>query len=212
MKGGAQNGASPVKGAVNVDNSPSVFLGHHKIICAVLSSLGLLSEKNKKFISIVREHNIIQGNAQALPFSEGSVDVLYTCHMAEHLYEEEFIKFLAEAERVLKPGGILRIAVPDLAVLVNTYNQDGDADEFCKSLHLSHYPKISGLQWLNLLVFGDRSKHKWGYAARSMTRFIEEHTNLKVTELKAGETTINFPTGINYREREEESLYVECVK
>ena len=205
-------GSSPVNGAVNIDNSPSVFLGHHRVLCACLNVLGLLSPEQRHMISSVREHGIIRGDARKIPMSDDSVDVLYTSHMAEHLYEEEFRQFLAEAERVLKPGGILRISVPDVEVAVKSYLHNGDADVFCDRLMLCHRQKLSGIRRLNAILFGDRGLHKWLYDSRSMKKYIETHTRVSVTLLSAGGTTISFPTSIDYREREEESLSLECMK
>lgn len=52
-------------------------------------------------------------DARKLPYADNSVDHLYCSHMLEHFsfYETEAI--LAEFARVLKPGGLLQVAVPD---------------------------------------------------------------------------------------------------
>jgi len=54
-------------------------------------------------------------------FSSSSVDVVYSSHVFEHLDAATQIFFLREAARVLKPGGILRIVVPDLFQLCKEY-------------------------------------------------------------------------------------------
>jgi len=46
-------------------------------------------------------------------FAPGSIDSLLTEHMLEHLSEEEARSGLTECYRFLKPGGLLRVAVPD---------------------------------------------------------------------------------------------------
>ena len=46
-------------------------------------------------------------------FEEGSIDRLLAEHVLEHLSEAECRIALAECHRYLKPGGLLRIAVPD---------------------------------------------------------------------------------------------------
>lgn len=51
-------------------------------------------------------------------FPDGSVAELYASHVYEHLdYVRELPTALTHAHRVLKPGGVLRIGVPDLDVL-----------------------------------------------------------------------------------------------
>lgn len=59
--------------------------------------------------------------AKGLPFEDGSFDAVYHSHVLEHLRKEEALPFLQECRRVLKPGGVLRIAVPDLERICRTY-------------------------------------------------------------------------------------------
>jgi hypothetical protein len=56
-----------------------------------------------------------------LPFPDASVDGLYASHILEHLDMREGRRVLRECRRVLKPGGILRIVVPDLENLCRYY-------------------------------------------------------------------------------------------
>lgn len=57
-----------------------------------------------------------------LPFGDGSVDGVVCSHMLEHLHPfKEAPAFLREVKRVLKPGGVFRVAVPDLAKLARAY-------------------------------------------------------------------------------------------
>jgi len=46
------------------------------------------------------------------PWKGGKVDVIEASHVVEHFDAETTLKFFEEAERVLKPGGELRITVP----------------------------------------------------------------------------------------------------
>lgn len=64
-------------------------------------------------------HNLLEG----IPFSANEFDVVYHSHVLEHFTKDDGKKFIAECCRVLKPGGIIRIAVPDLEQIVKHYLQ-----------------------------------------------------------------------------------------
>jgi len=56
-----------------------------------------------------------------LPFADGSVDAVYHSHVLEHLSAAEAAGFLAECWRVLRPGGAVRVVVPDLEGIAKAY-------------------------------------------------------------------------------------------
>jgi SAM-dependent methyltransferase len=56
-----------------------------------------------------------------VPAADNSLDVVYHSHLLEHLTNAEGITFLAECHRVLRPGGLLRVIVPDLAAWCRAY-------------------------------------------------------------------------------------------
>jgi predicted SAM-dependent methyltransferase len=53
-----------------------------------------------------------------LPFRDGSIDLLHSEDLLEHLDYESGKRLLAECHRVLRPGGVLRVLTPDLRALV----------------------------------------------------------------------------------------------
>jgi predicted SAM-dependent methyltransferase len=61
--------------------------------------------------------NIIQG----VPLDDEVADFVYHSHVLEHLTREDGERFLQECYRILRPGGILRIAVPDLEDAAREY-------------------------------------------------------------------------------------------
>lgn len=68
-----------------------------------------------------------------LPFGDRTVDGVYSEHFFEHLTQAEGLAFLRECRRVLKPGGRIRIAMPDLDELVQRYQSEdwrGEGDMF----------------------------------------------------------------------------------
>lgn len=59
-------------------------------------------------------------------FSSESVDLLYASHIMEHIPRHELDAVIVEWRRVLKPGGVLRISVPDFDNLLKIYNASGN--------------------------------------------------------------------------------------
>jgi predicted SAM-dependent methyltransferase len=57
-----------------------------------------------------------------LPFVDGSARYIFVSHLLEHLFFPRDVKpFLAEMRRVLAPGGIVRIVVPDVEQCIEAY-------------------------------------------------------------------------------------------
>jgi len=58
-------------------------------------------------------------------FRDDTVDLLYASHCLEHISYLHTREVLVEWYRVLKPGGVLRISVPDLDRLIEIYTASG---------------------------------------------------------------------------------------
>ncbi len=58
------------------------------------------------------------------PIDDDTFDYVYCEHMIEHISWYESLIMLQECRRILKPGGTIRIATPDLEVLVGLYNHN----------------------------------------------------------------------------------------
>ena len=52
------------------------------------------------------------------------MQMFYAEHLIEHLSLEQGVVLMRECRRVLKPGGVLRLATPDLADIVRDYQTD----------------------------------------------------------------------------------------
>jgi predicted SAM-dependent methyltransferase len=60
---------------------------------------------------------------QGIPYPDNYFDVVYHSHVLEHFPKEAAETFIRECDRVLRPQGILRIAVPDLEQIAKMYLQ-----------------------------------------------------------------------------------------
>lgn len=56
-------------------------------------------------------------------YTDESVDVIYASHVLEHFKKREYIKVLTRWFSLLKKGGVLRLAVPDIEACVSHYNK-----------------------------------------------------------------------------------------
>ena len=56
-----------------------------------------------------------------LPFAAGSFQGVYAAHVLEHLEPLEARRVVAEIHRLLAPGGVVRIVVPDLEGIARAY-------------------------------------------------------------------------------------------
>jgi predicted SAM-dependent methyltransferase len=65
----------------------------------------------------VQQHDLLAG----IPFENESVSVVYHSHLLEHLSPTDGRRLIEECFRVLVPGGVLRIVVPDLERIAELY-------------------------------------------------------------------------------------------
>lgn len=65
----------------------------------------------------VKASNLLKG----LPYPDRQFQVVYHSHVLEHFPMEKAGDFVGECFRVLKPGGIIRIVVPDLENIAKEY-------------------------------------------------------------------------------------------
>lgn len=105
------------------------------------------------------------------PVPDASVDAVYSHHNIEHIFAHEVPRALAEFLRVLKPGGELRIATPDLQGVAQAIA----AGRLEETLFRSPAGDISALD----VVYGLRSDieegreymaHRTGFTLRTLGR------------------------------------------
>ena len=63
--------------------------------------------------------NLAADLGRSIPLRSGSVHFIHSEDFIEHLDIEPGLQFLRESFRVLRPGGVMRIATPDLRALIN---------------------------------------------------------------------------------------------
>jgi len=203
-------GQTPVDGWRNFDNSYSLCLARIKHLPELLYKINLLESSQYEFIKFCRSKNIEYGDAvKKLPLANESIDVFYCSHMIEHLDRIHASMVIKEAMRVLHPGGIIRLVVPDLQKLVVKYLESKDADQFIFDTYLCQPRARTIRRRIRDLIVGPRN-HQWMYDGESLCRLLIENGFKNVCVMQPGETRIENPEPLNLKERELDSVYVEA--
>jgi len=141
-----------------------------------------------------------------LPLEDGAVDYAVSIHALPEVPYDQQVGVLRELRRVLKPGGVLRLALPDLLKGVDAYRR-GDRDYF--EVPDEDMASLGGKLALQLVWYG-----------YSRTLFVPEFVEelLRRAEFAAvhhvgfRETASRYPEIVALDNRERESLFVEAVK
>jgi SAM-dependent methyltransferase len=136
-----------------------------------------------------------------LPLADASVEAIFTEHMVEHLTYKESLALMCECARVLRPGGVIRIVVPDFERYVRSYM---DGDDFIKTVRAGVATPLLGLA---TIAYGYSHRSIWD--AETLTSLLR-HVGLVGGKSRFGESRIK-PCP-DTKARELGSLYVEAVK
>ncbi len=141
-----------------------------------------------------------------LPLVDDSIDYAVSIHALPEVPYGDLVPVLEELHRVLKPGGVLRLALPDLERGLAAY-QRGDRDYFL----------VADEEWRDL---GSKLVVQlvWYGYSRSLfvPSFVEELLRKAgfedVRHLGFRETASPHPEIVDLDNRERESLFVEATK
>ena len=144
--------------------------------------------------------------SQGLPLETGSMDYAVSIHALPEVPYDALVPVLQELRRVIKPGGILRLCLPDLIKGVRAYER-GDRDYF---LVPDEDAKSLGAKLITQLIW-------YGYSRTLFTKEFIEEMLLKagfarVEHCQYRQTSGPHPEIVDLDNREPESLYVEAYK
>lgn len=87
--------------------------------------------------SMPHVHHVTQ-SLELSQFDSSSVDLIYSCHVLEHLSYRNLSSTISNWFSRLKPGGILRISVPSFDAIIEIYSDQG------KSIDAIKLPLLGG--------------------------------------------------------------------
>lgn len=152
----------------------------------------------------IQYHDIIN-----LPFEDGTVDIIYACHVIEYFDRNEVVKILKGWYAKLKEGGILRIAVPDFEAIAKLYvNNEYSLDSFLGPLygkmymnndtiyHKTVYDEQGLVEILKIFKFVEINRYDWRETEHG---YIDDQSQAYLPHMDKENGTLI-------------SLNVECIK
>lgn len=115
--------------------------------------------------NIFRKIDLWMDLRNGLPFKSGSVSFAYCCHTLEHFFPDDAMGILRELRRVIRPDGIVRMAVPSFQFALDIAAGKAEA----KFPRCFEDPQSQAINYL----FCD-GQHKYAYSFGLLNSFARE--------------------------------------
>jgi SAM-dependent methyltransferase len=226
----------------NIDFSIFAYLAHHRMLAYFLKCIGFISQNRQKSLSNINPDIIAWDLRKGIPFEDDTFDVVYSSHFIEHIERDSVANFIAECFRVLKHGGIIRIVVPNLLTIIESYlrtarlleNGNNNAlqehEETIKEL-FDQMVRIEStgtseqntlVRWVEHLYRGDAKRqgelHRWMYDKFTLGAILSKSGFIEIASFNADSSRIERWSQFNLDTNEDgcvyhpKSLYLEGIK
>lgn len=192
---------------LNLDASPVIRFERTPL-------LGRLYTKNAaRFPANVEYGDVVKG----LDLTDDSVDLAFSSHVLEHLPREEGEQAIRETFRVLRPGGIFRIVVPDLETAVRRYIADLDADvadandRLLRKIIMGQERRARGLGSVLRGMFSNAS-HQWMWDEASLNALLARHGFVDIRRAAFGDSADPRFRSVEREDRFRDAVALEARK
>ena len=221
----------------NLDSSWLIRIGRHRRLSSALHHLKLINEQRYARILQSDPDTVLWNLSKGIPFADQTFDGVYHCHVLEHIDREVAPTFLRECCRVLKPGGILRVTVPDLEAQARRYLDvvsrlpegatlaqhtaaiEGMLDQMVLRTPRYRREQPPIVRWIENILIADTARagilHRWMYDRFSLAQALLEagfediRQQTETTSCIADWRMFNLDTEANGSSHKPGSLYVE---
>jgi hypothetical protein len=224
---------------INVDWSIYITLKQNQWLLRLAAPL--IGQDRVERINAMRGTTISHNLKKGIPFPNNSADAVYHSHLMEHIDREAVTGFQKEIFRVLKPGGIQRLCIPNLEQLISDYSNSLVADDLTREASLRHDISVAGILeqsvrrtsagakgrtgfriWLENLLLGDArargETHQWMWDRVNIRAVLMDAGFTDVSIWSCGASDIegwekaDLERTSDGREYKPKSLYLECRK
>lgn len=207
------SGPAGIAGWLNYDSGILPMLSKFPTLRNVICSLGLLPKSydcSWPEIQLVDIRN-------PFPLEDNSVDFIYCSQVLEHFERYEAKNVLTESLRVLKPGGTIRISIPDISKMFEVYLdlQKIDPANAARQVNITWWgyekdlPPGSIFAKLSRLFIRD---HQWHYDLTSIKELLKQSGFKKISVCTFGKGKTPDLKKLELAIHRPHSLYVEADK
>lgn len=202
---GCGNKATP--GWVGIDRSPNLILSRYPRLKRALRLVRILEDAHMN--SWDRE--IQRADIRSLPYPSNCADAIYSSHALEHIYLGEAKQVIAEAERVLRRGGVLRLALPDAVAIARRLLEHADEPDAGRRFNddLLAFPEMPTRGLRALIGKTGGHVHRWQPTA-SMVKQMMLDAGLK--DVRDCAYKVGMLPDLDAIETRPESFFVEGIK
>lgn len=143
---------------------------------------------------------------EGLPIPDASFDYAVSVHALPELVYPDIVPALRELRRVLRPGGTLRLGLPDMDRAIEAYRRE-DRDYFL--VPDDEVRSIGGKLIVQLIWYG---YSRTLFTSDFIQELMEAAGFREVRMCEYGKTRSRWPGIVELDDRERESLFVEGVR
>lgn len=146
------------------------------------------------------------------PFDDNTFEHIYSEHIFEHLFFEDSCTMLSQCYRVLKPGGVMRLALPHIGFLQGLYENPEEKVnqayiEFAKQYFIPEQTKVVGdSAHYNIYVINNFYRN-WGHQVihsfETLKELVEKFKFEHVERKEVGESDLTALQGLDGNGRAE---------
>lgn len=155
---------------------------------------------DRRFINVdarpLKHIHFVTKTPSLIEFNDSFTDLIYACHVLEHFSHKIVLEVLENWYRVLKPGGILRLSVPDFDKLVDTYLATGR--------------DVSSVLWI--LMGGQEYDYNYHYCAFTENSLSDLLKAVGFSEVRSWSPNDLDDWVEDWSQREHVSLNLEAIK
>jgi predicted SAM-dependent methyltransferase len=139
-----------------------------------------------------------------LPFDDASFDGVFCEHVLEHFSQEDGARLAAEVRRILRPGGVFRVVVPDAEFVLKSYLEDPQA-----LVAERGEGEGTAMEMVNS-YFRQRYEHQFMYDWPTLEQTLQRAGFSRVVRSRFRDPASCSPVRIDDEKYARESLYVEA--